>query len=134
MQLHEALYERGLRILAFPCNQFGRQEKGSAMEIRRFADGYNAQFDFFEKTKVNGADAHPVYKYLKSHLSDVLGSSIKWNFTKFLVDKDGQPVRRYGPTTSPLSIKKDIEALLQAMPGESPLRRKASRKGLRADS
>ena len=94
--LHDDLYARGLRILAFPCNQFGKQEPGSAEDIRSFADGYGVQFDMFAKVDVNGPHAHPVFQFLKSKLSDVLGSSIKWNWTKFLVDRDGTPQRLDG--------------------------------------
>lgn len=112
VQLHDDLYARGLRILAFPCNQFGKQEPGNAQEIRAFADGYGTQFDMFAKVDVNGPNAHPVFQFLKSHLSDVLGSSIKWNWTKFLVDRDGKPKRRFSPPANPLSLRPAIEALL----------------------
>jgi glutathione peroxidase-family protein len=112
--LHDELYARGLRILAFPCNQFGRQERGSPKEIRAFADGYGARFDIYAKVNVNGRSADPVFTYLKRHLSDGLGSSIKWNFTKFLVDRDGKPRRRFSPSTSPLALRADIERLLDA--------------------
>lgn len=112
MILHDALYARGLRILAFPCNQFGKQEPGTAEDIRQFADKFGAQFDIFEKVEVNGAAAHPVFKFVRSQLSDVLGSSIKWNFTKFLCDRDGKPVERFSPPRNPLSLQKKIEALL----------------------
>lgn len=110
--MHEDLYARGLRILAFPCNQFGKQEPGTAEEIRAFADGYGVQFDMFAKVDVNGPNAHPVFQFLKSRLGDVLGSSIKWNWTKFLVDRDGTPQRRFSPPTNPLSLRPAIEALL----------------------
>jgi len=119
--LHDALYERGLRVLAFPCNQFGQQEPGTAAEIRKFADSYGAQFAMFAKVLVNGADAHPVFRFLRAKLPDVLGSSIKWNFTKFLTDADGQPVKRFSPATSPLSIRPAIEALLDQPPKEASL-------------
>jgi len=112
--LHDELYARGLRILAFPCNQFGRQERGSPKEIRAFADGYGARFDIYAKVNVNGRSADPVFTYLKRHLSDGLGSSIKWNFTKFLVDRDGKPRRRFSPSTRPLALRADIERLLDA--------------------
>ena len=113
MQLHERLSARGLRILAFPCNQFGRQEPGSAQEIRAFADGYGVAFDVFAKVDVNGRNAHPVFQFLRSRLSDILGSSIKWNWTKFLCDRDGVPVQRFSPSASPLSIEPAIEKLLE---------------------
>jgi glutathione peroxidase len=80
VQLHNELGGRGLRILAFPCNQFGKQEQGSADDIRKFVDGYGVKFDMFAKVDVNGKNAHPVFRFVRSHLSDVLGSSIKWNF------------------------------------------------------
>lgn len=110
--LHNDLYARGLRILAFPCNQFGRQEAGNVAEIRAFADGYGVEFEMFAKVDVNGSSAHPVFAFLRSRLSDVLGSSVKWNFTKFLCDRDGVPVQRFSPTANPLSLKPAIEALL----------------------
>jgi len=102
--------------LAFPCNQFGKQEPGESEEIRAVADGYGVEFHMFEKVLVNGAGAHPVFAFLKARLSDVLGQSIKWNFTKFLIGKDGTPVARFSPPTAPLSFEKEIERLL-AEPG-----------------
>ena len=95
--LHKELHPRGLRILAFPCNQFGQQEPGSPQEIRDFADGFGVEFDLFAKCDVNGPKAHPVFQLCKSKLSDILGSSIKWNWTKFLVGRDGIPSRRFSP-------------------------------------
>lgn len=92
----------GFEILAFPCNQFGGQEPGSPEEIRKFVNGLGVEFQMFEKIDVNGKNTHPVYEYLKSKQGGVLGSSIKWNFTKFLVDKEGQPIKRYGSTTKPI--------------------------------
>ena len=121
MQLHDLLYERGLRILAFPCNQFGKQEPGSDAEIRTFADGYGVKFDIFQKIDVNGSAAHPVFKFLRAHQGDVLGSSIKWNWTKFLCDRSGRPVKRFSPPVNPLKIQSAIETLLQ----EEPSRRLA---------
>lgn len=112
MQLHDALHARGLRILAFPCNQFGKQEPGSNEDIRKFADTYGVQFDIFTKVDVNGTNADPVFKFLRSKLSDVLGSSIKWNWTKFLCDRDGKPVKRFSPPWNPLSLQPEIEKLL----------------------
>ncbi len=114
MQLHDELYERGLRILAFPCNQFGGQEPGTAADIRAFADGYGVKFQMFAKCNVNGERAHPVFRYLRSQLSDIIGSSIKWNFTKFLVDHDGIPRKRYSPPVPPLSLRSQIEKMLAA--------------------
>lgn len=114
----EALYakyrERGLEILGFPCNQFGQQEPGDADAIGAFCEkNYGVSFPMFEKIDVNGEAAHPLYRYLKSAASGIFGSeSIKWNFTKFLVGRDGRAVRRYAPLTKPLSIAADIEKLL----------------------
>lgn len=110
--LHERLHARGLRILCFPCNQFGKQEQGSAQEIRAFADGYGVQFDMFAKVDVNGKSAHPVFQFVRSRLSDVLGTSVKWNWTKFLCDRDGIPVERFSPAVAPLSLQPAIERLL----------------------
>lgn len=109
-QLHESYKEHGLRILGFPCNQFGGQEPGSNAEIKEFAIAHGAEFDLFSKIDVNGNTAHPLYKFLKKAQGGTFGDSIKWNFTKFLCDKQGVPVKRYGPTTDPLSAVKDIEA------------------------
>ena len=101
--------EKGLRILAFPCNQFGGQEPGSNEEIKKFAKGYDVKFDMFSKIDVNGANADPLYVFLKNAKHGTLTNNIKWNFTKFLCDKHGVPVKRYSPTTKPLDISKDIE-------------------------
>jgi len=99
----------GFEVLAFPCNQFGNQESGTPEQIRKFVDNYGVKFQMFEKIDVNGKNAHPVFEYLKSKQGGVLGSSIKWNFTKFLVDKEGQPIKRYGTATSPIpQIEKDV--------------------------
>jgi glutathione peroxidase len=114
VQIYELLHPRGFEILAFPCNQFGSQEKGTEAEIAEFVKGYRVTFPIFEKVEVNGPGAHPVWRFLKSQLGGVLGSSIKWNFTKFLCDKNGIPVKRYGPPTAPSAIVGDIEALLDA--------------------
>lgn len=103
---------RGLRILGFPCNQFGKQEPDPEPVIKQFADGYGVKFDMFAKINVNGSNALPVYKYLKSQQKGTLGSFIKWNFGKFLCDRDGKPVKRYAPSVQPMDIAKDIEALL----------------------
>ena len=101
--------EKGLRILAFPCNQFGGQEPGSEEEIKEFVKGYGVEFDMFSKIDVNGTNAHPLYVFLKNAKHGTLTNNIKWNFTKFLCDKHGVPVKRYSPTVSPLDIVKDIE-------------------------
>ncbi|XP_069681361.1 uncharacterized protein [Periplaneta americana] len=102
VELHDKYAEsKGLRILAFPCNQFGNQEPGNSKEILSFAKHQNVNFDMFEKIDVNGENAHPLYKYLKDKQGGFLGNAIKWNFTKFIVDKDGQPVERHGPNVDP---------------------------------
>ncbi len=114
----EALYRqygpRGFTVLGFPCNQFGAQEPGDAAEIANFCTtSYDVTFPIFAKVEVNGADADPLYGYLKTGAPGVLGSkAIKWNFTKFLVDRTGRPVRRYAPTTKPEELAAEIEALL----------------------
>jgi glutathione peroxidase len=113
----EALYRefgpRGFSVLGFPCNQFGRQEPGTEMEIGEFcASKYDVTFPMFAKIDVNGTSAHPLYQYLKAERSGLLGSAIKWNFTKFLVDRVGMVVARHAPTARPEGLKKDIEVLL----------------------
>ncbi len=114
----EALYqryrERGLVVLGFPCNQFGSQEPGEAEEIASFCQkNYGVSFPMFAKIEVNGNEAHPLYQYLKKAAPGLLGSEgIKWNFTKFLVDRQGEVVERYAPATAPESIARDIEKLL----------------------
>ena len=111
--LHRQYEPRGLAVLGFPCNQFGGQEPGTAEEISAFCtDKYDVTFPLFAKIDVNGADAHPLFKFLKSEKTGLLGSAIKWNFTKFLVDRTGQVVSRHAPTTAPDALKKEIEALL----------------------
>jgi glutathione peroxidase len=104
---------RGFAVLGFPCNQFGSQESGDARQIEQFCESnYAVTFPMFAKIDVNGGDAHPLYQFLKSERSGLLGSSIKWNFTKFLVDRSGRVVARHAPTTTPEGLKKEIEALL----------------------
>jgi glutathione peroxidase len=111
--VHRELSSRDFAVLGFPCNQFGGQEPGDAGQIEQFcASQYNVSFPMFAKVDVNGASAHPLYKYLKSEKSGLLGSSIKWNFTKFLVDRAGKVVARFAPTATPAALKQDIEALL----------------------
>ena len=114
-KLYEEYKDNGFMVLGFPSNQFGEQEPGSNDEIVFFCQGtYDVQFDMFSKIDVNGDNAIPLYKYLKSEQSGFLWTeSIKWNFTKFLVDREGNVVERYGSSTKPESIKEDIEALLQ---------------------
>jgi glutathione peroxidase len=111
--LHRELSPRGFAVLGFPCNQFGGQEPGDAQAIADFCESqYDVSFPMFAKIDVNGANAHPLYLYLKGEKTGLLGSSIKWNFTKFLVDRSGKVIARHAPTATPLGLKKDIEALL----------------------
>jgi len=114
--LHEAYKDQGLVVLGFPCNQFGAQEPGSADEIGAFCEkNYGVTFQLFEKVDVNGENAHPLFNFLKKTAPGVLGTEgIKWNFTKFLVGKDGNVYDRYASTTAPESMKQDIEKLLSA--------------------
>lgn len=113
-ELHENFGEKGLAVIGFPCNQFGAQEPGSAEDISGFCDlNYGVSFPMSQKVDVNGSNAHPLFKFLTSEAKGVLGTeSIKWNFTKFLVDRDGNVVNRYAPTTKPSDLVKDIEKLL----------------------
>ncbi|KAL3833503.1 hypothetical protein ACJIZ3_008239 [Penstemon smallii] len=113
-QLYEKYKNQGLEILAFPCNQFGSQEPGTNEEIQQFAcTRFKAEYPIFDKVEVNGSNTAPIYKYLKSAKGSLFGDNIKWNFAKFLVDKEGNVVDRYAPTTSPLSIEKDIKKFLE---------------------
>ena len=112
--LHRRFFDRGFAVLGFPCDQFGHQEPGDEEEIKNFCSlNYDVKFPLFSKIDVNGANTHPLYKYLKKEAKGLLGSeSIKWNFTKFLVDKDGKVLRRYASTDTPQSIEKDVAATL----------------------
>jgi len=111
--LHRELSPRGFSVLGFPCNQFGGQEPGDAKQIADFCESkYDVSFPMFEKIDVNGFNAHPLFDYLKSAKSGLLGPSIKWNFTKFLIDRSGRVVARHAPTAAPQGLKKEIEALL----------------------
>ncbi|RYE73368.1 MAG: glutathione peroxidase [Hyphomicrobiales bacterium] len=113
--LYDTYADRGFVVLGFPCDQFGGQEPGAEDEIATFCESqFGVQFPMFSKVKVNGSDAHPLFQWLKSEKKGGLGGAIKWNFTKFLVDTEGTVVKRYGSTTSPEDIAKDIEALLPA--------------------
>ena len=105
---------QGLVVLGFPCNQFAGQEPGNSSDIKSFCSlNYGVTFPLFAKVEVNGPGTHPLFALLKQQLPGLLGSkAIKWNFTKFLVDRHGQPVRRFGPSTRPASLRKPIEALL----------------------
>jgi len=113
-EIYKRFRDRGLMILGFPCNQFGAQEPGSADEIGAFCEkNYGVSFPMFEKIDVNGDTAHPLYQWLKNEAPGVLGSKgIKWNFTKFLVDRDGQVKSRHAPTTKPEDLAGEIEKLL----------------------
>lgn len=112
-ELYSKYKDKGFEILAFPCNQFLYQEPGSSEDAEQFAcTRFKAEYPIFQKVKVNGKDVAPVYKFLKASKGGFLGSSIKWNFTKFLVDKDGQVIRRYGTSTPPLAIEADIQKAL----------------------
>jgi len=112
--LHETYGKKGLVVLGFPCNQFGAQDKGSNDEIADFCQvNYGVSFPMMAKIDVNGSDAHPLYQWLSAEAPGLLGSkAIKWNFTKFLVGRDGQVIKRYAPTDTPESMADDIEAVL----------------------
>jgi len=132
-ELHSKYAEQGLRILAFPCNQFENEEPGSNQEIKEFARAHGAQYDLFSKTEVNGERAHPLFKYLRTKTKPVIGDPtnslykylgdnrqdllegdiIRWNFSKFLCDKQGQPVARYSPSVEPIGCVNDIEKYLK---------------------
>lgn len=114
-ELWEKYRDRGLVVLGFPCNQFGKQEPGDEGEISQFCElNFGVSFPLFKKIDVNGADAHPLYVQLKKRAPGVLGSSgIKWNFTKFLISRDGQKVKRFAPMTKPEELTAEIEALLK---------------------
>lgn len=112
--LHRQYADRGLVVLGFPCNQFGRQDPGPNEEIATFCQrNYGVDFPMMAKIDVNGADAPPLYRWLTAEAPGVLGTkAIKWNFTKFLIGRDGQAIRRYAPTDKPASLARDIEAAL----------------------
>ena len=112
--LHKSYGDKGLVVLGFPCNQFGAQDSGSNGEIAEFCQlNYGVSFPMMEKIDVNGSGAHPLYQWLSAEAPGLLGSkAIKWNFTKFLVGKDGTVIKRYAPTDTPASMAKDIEAAL----------------------
>ena len=112
-KLYETLHPKGFSVLGFPCNQFGSQEPGSEDEIGQFCQvNYGVTFPMFAKIEVNGPNAHPLYKYLTQEKRGLFGGSIKWNFTKFLVDRAGKVVARYAPTTKPKDLEQPIAALL----------------------
>jgi len=110
--LYSKYAEKGFEILAFPCNQFGGQEPGTNEQIKEFARSKGATFKMFDKIDVNGKTAHPLFLYLRKELKGTLGSSVKWNFTKFLCDRNGKPIKRFGPPTKPMSFEQDIVELL----------------------
>lgn len=116
--LHRKFSSHGFTVLGFPCNQFGHQEPGSEAQIRQFCSmSYQVSFPLFAKIEVNGRGAHPLYQHLKKARPGVLGTQIiKWNFTKFLVDRQGNVVKRYAPSDTPEKIEGDIAALLPAFP------------------
>ncbi len=113
-QLYRQYHAKGFAVLGFPCNQFGLQEPGDGAEIKSFCTlNYDISFPLFAKIEVNGRKAHPLFEHLKSAQPGILGTqSIKWNFTKFLIDRQGKVIKRYAPTDTPESIAKDIETLL----------------------
>jgi glutathione peroxidase len=112
-ELYERYADQGLVVLGFPCNQFGGQEPGTEAEIGAFCQrNYGVTFSMFAKVDVNGDDEHPLFTWLKTERGGVLGSAIKWNFTKFLVGRDGEVIQRYGSTTEPEDLSSDIEAAL----------------------
>lgn len=111
--LYKKYKDRGLIVLGFPCNQFGNQEPGQSSDIESFCQlNYGVSFPIFEKVDVNGANAHPLFVYLKSKLGGIFGSSIKWNFTKFIIDKNGNPVKRFSPYTKPEKMESFLKKIL----------------------
>ncbi len=112
--LYRDYHDQGFSVLAFPCNQFGAQEPGDSQAISEFcASRYGITFPLFQKIEVNGPSAHPIYAWLKSQKAGILGSeSIKWNFSKFLIDRQGRVIQRLGPTAKPESLRKEIERAL----------------------
>jgi glutathione peroxidase len=113
-KISEEYQDKGLVVLGFPCDQFGHQEPGDAEEIKNFCSlNYDVKFPLYEKVEVNGANAHPLWKWLKKEKPGLLGmEAVKWNFTKFLVGKDGKVLKRYAPTDTPEKIEKDLATLI----------------------
>ncbi|MBQ9638656.1 MAG: glutathione peroxidase [Bacteroidales bacterium] len=112
-KLHEKYGERGLVVIGFPCNQFAHQDPGTDGEIESFCKvNYGVTFQIMKKTDVNGDNANPIFKYLKGRTGGLFGSKIKWNFTKFLISRDGKTIKRYSPTTTPEKLESAIEAML----------------------
>lgn len=113
-KLYEEFRDEGFVVLGFPCDQFAHQEPGSDEEIGAFCErNYGVEFPLFSKIEVNGSDAHPLYEWLKSEKSGVLGGRIKWNFTKFLVGRDGHVIDRFGPNRKPEDLREAVEAALR---------------------
>lgn len=113
-EIYSKYHAPGLEVLGFPCNQFGHQEPGSDADIKSFCDlNYGVEFPIFSKIDVNGDAAHPLYKFLKERKSGLLGGTIRWNFTKFLIDRQGNVVDRYAPFTPPANLERDLEKLLK---------------------
>lgn len=117
-KLYQKYKDKGFTVLGFPCNQFGAQEPGNEAEIKSFCDlNFGVTFPLFAKIDVNGANAHPLYKYLTNEKPGVLGTeAIKWNFTKFLIDSKGEPVKRYASTTKPEDLEKEVENVIAGIP------------------
>jgi glutathione peroxidase len=113
--LYNKYHEKGLEVLGFPCNQFGSQEPGNEAEIKSFCElNYHVSFPLFAKIDVNGSEAHPLYQYLKSEEKGIFGTeAIKWNFTKFLIDREGNVVKRFAPQTKPEDLETEVEAALK---------------------
>lgn len=112
-KLYQKYRDEGLVVLGFPCNQFANQEPGDAEDIQEFCEvNYGVSFPMFAKVEVNGDGAHPIFKYLKAELKGLFGKNIKWNFTKFVIDKNGQPVKRFAPVTKPEKMEPTIKKLL----------------------
>ena len=112
-KLYEKYKDKGFEILGFPCDQFAHQEPGSDEDIQQFCKiNFGVNFPLFKKVNVNGKDADPIFKYLKKALPGTIGSRIQWNFTKFLIDAEGNPVKRFSPKTTPEKIENDIQELL----------------------
>lgn len=112
-KLNEKYHDRGLVVIGFPCNQFAHQDPGSDSEIEGFCRlNYGVTFQIMKKIDVNGKDAHPIFKYLRSQTKGLLGDKVKWNFTKFLISKDGKTIKRFAPTVEPAKMESEIEAML----------------------
>jgi len=130
--LHDRYADQGLVILAFPCNQFGRQEPKPNAEIKQFATDHGAKYPLFDKVDVNGKEADPIYRFLRARLTGTLSSAIKWNFTKFLCNRRGVPLERFGPYTTPFEMEEVIKTLLAEKP-EAALESRASKSALSPD-